>query len=208
MNASNNRAGIGMLAAAILILLAYHIPWIINPGAGLTLNAPDLAEWTTLHPAEAPGIITLFTSLLLRLPLVALAALLGVNSGRMWSSAWWIVAGLIVLLAALAAPPLEFVTDARDNTNYQQEFIVALAVIITGGFGLSGLMHRWRLPILVAVATTTIPAALIGLSRAYSRMSNFYLPAQIGLGGIMTAGAFAVVAMLAAGVMYKNRAAH
>lgn len=208
MNAFNNRAGIGMLAAAILILLAYHIPWIINPGAGLTLNAPDLAEWSTLHPAEAPGTITLFTSLLLRLPLVALATLMGVSSGRKLSGVWWLVAASIVLLAALAAPPLEFVTDARDNTNYQQEFIVALAVIIMGSFGLSGLMQRWRLPIMAVVPTTAIPAALIGLSRAYSRMSSFYLPAQIGLGGIVTAGAFAVMAMLAAGVMYKNRAAH
>ena len=42
------------LALLLLIigLCGYLLPWIVAPSSAMTLNAYDLAEWTSLHPLQ------------------------------------------------------------------------------------------------------------------------------------------------------------
>ncbi|MCU0513679.1 MAG: hypothetical protein MUE40_14060 [Anaerolineae bacterium] len=58
----------GLLVPAAL--LAYLLPWVVNPGAALTPGAYDLAEWVSLTPMARGQSPVLLTPLLLRLPLL------------------------------------------------------------------------------------------------------------------------------------------
>ena len=51
-------------------LAGYVLPWIVAPSAALTLNAYDLAEWTSLHPLQRQTSPPLLAPLELRLQLV------------------------------------------------------------------------------------------------------------------------------------------
>jgi hypothetical protein len=180
--------------AVAFMLLFYLFPWLVNPGVSLSLNAYDLAEWASLHPAVRNATPTLLTSLLLRLPLACLALLIAFTTRR------GLFPALIVLIAALALlPPPEFI-KALDDPNYRQQAALALLTLIGGVIGLSEILPRLRHLIAAALGLLGALACIIGLFQSYDLMRDFNLPTQIGMGGALLTLIFIIVA----GVEVKN----
>jgi hypothetical protein len=59
----------------LVLLIAYVLPWVLHSTSSMTLNAYDLAEWTTLSPAQRQVSPALPVALGLRLQLPILVAL-------------------------------------------------------------------------------------------------------------------------------------
>lgn len=170
-----------LLTIGILGLAAYCLPWLTNPGAGLSFGAYDLAEWTSLHPAVRGGNPMLLTSFVLRLPLATFGLIVGAmvfknNTG---------IRVIFVLLVAIALlPPLEFFTQYRDDPNYQQQFALA---IMTATVGLGSIVirsPRSNKALWVTFALIGAISGLAGLIQSYNLMQGFELPTSLGLGGL------------------------
>lgn len=114
-----------------IALCGYVLPWIITPTAPLSLNAYDLAEWTSLHPSQPTASPPMIVPLLLRLQLV----IIGISIALQTRSTMQRLIGLVIitLLALAQLPPLEFLTIERDNINYQQQFVLATTTLLVGG---------------------------------------------------------------------------
>ena len=81
----------------LLALIAYSLPWVVGPGAALTLNAYDLAEWTSLHPAVRTAALPFALTFGLRLlPLLVYMAFAIDSSSRQWER------GLLEMTPAVA----------------------------------------------------------------------------------------------------------
>jgi len=172
------------VSAGVLFLLgcaAYSLPWIINPGAGLSFGAYDLAEWASLHPAVRESNPMLLTSLFLRLPLACLGLLLtiGIFSEKIWPRLM-----LLSLIAFALLPPLEFFTQYRDDPNYRQQFFLAGSTMIIGVLSIA--VKRKGSVKLLVITLVMIGAisSLWGLIQGYSLMRTFDLPVQITFAGI------------------------
>jgi len=171
-----------------LMLVLYLLPWLVNPSVSLSPNGYDLAEWASLHPAVREATPALLTSLLLRLPLACLALLIAFTTRR------GLLPALIVLIAAAALlPPPEFV-KALDDPNYRQQAALALFTLIGGAVGFSGQLPRARHWIAVGISLIGALASGIGLLQSYELMRGFNLPTQIGMGGVLLALMFVLVA--------------
>lgn len=165
-----------------IALLAYCLPWLHNAGVSLSLNAYDLAEWTTLHPSVRAANPSLITSLLLRLPLPCLG--LAIAFGNITRSR--IVKIILLGLLSLALfPPLEFFTSARNDPNYQQLFALALITFITGLVVPVFTSPKQKHIIVIVLMIVGLIAALVGTLQANSLMETFKLPAQLGLGIVL-----------------------
>jgi hypothetical protein len=181
-----------MLWLAALALLACALPWVSNPGAGLSLNPVDLAEWTSLHPAIQAQSPPLLTTLLLRTPLLVVAALIGLSVGR---AARWPAALAIAALAVAQLPPFEFVRDF-ESANYRQQALMA-ALTLAGGWLALFAIQRGRAGIIGAVvALAGLIAAVFGAAGALGAMRDFGLPAQPGPGLFVYGAALAGVSVL------------
>lgn len=177
-------------------LLAYIAPWVVNPSTSLSLNACDLAEWASLHPAARVSNPLLLTSLLLRLPPVCLALIAGFHGARApkhWL--WWARVSFVFFIAAALLPPLEFFTQTRGDSNYQQQFTLTMITLIGGLAGLSDIAGKFRRHIIFVVVLIGGAVCVIGLARGYDLMLQFDLPVQIGFGGIAIAVVFFGAAM-------------
>ena len=118
-----------LLFLLLIGLLGYLLPWAVAPSAPMTLNAYDLAEWTSLHPAQRHSSPPLLAPLLLRAQLVILSLTFAlVVSRRPWRL---ISAATVAILALAQLPPFEYVYDIA-NLNYRQQFGLALASLIAG----------------------------------------------------------------------------
>ena len=110
-------------------LLGYVLPWAVSSSAPMMLNAYDLAEWTSLHPAQRQTTPPLLTPLLLRAQLVILSLTFALTASR---RPWRLIsAGAVVVLALAQLPPFEYVYDIA-NLNYRQQFVLALASLLAG----------------------------------------------------------------------------
>ncbi|MBZ0290443.1 MAG: hypothetical protein K8I30_22650 [Anaerolineae bacterium] len=165
--------GVGLAACAL--------PWVIHPGASISLGAYDLAEWTSLMPAVRDANLPLLPTLLLRLPLVCLAGIVA------WSTANRGLRGLFIVLAALALlPPLQFFSNTGD-INYRQQFTLALLAFIIGAVGFVVRLERRRAVVAVGFGLVGALAAIIGSIQAYTLMGDYQLPTQLGVGGVLFA---------------------
>lgn len=170
------------------MLVLYLFPWLVNPSVSLSPNGYDLAEWASLNLAVRDATPALLTSLLLRLPLTCLALLVAFTIRRN------LLPVLIVLIAAAALlPPPEFV-KALDDPNYRQQAALALFTLLGGSVGLSGLLPRARHWIAAGIGLVGALASLIGLIQSNDLMRGLQLPTQFGLGGILLAVMFMLVA--------------
>ncbi len=169
------------------MLLLYVLPWLVNPGASLSPNAYDLAEWASLHPLVHAQTPALLTSLLLRLPLACLALLIAFSTRRN------LISALIVIVIATALLPPELILPTSDP-NSQQMQLLAVITLVGGMIGVSGVLPRLRAWIAVAVALIGAAAGAIGVMQSYDLMHGFNLPTQIGLGGVALTIAFVLVA--------------
>ncbi len=165
-----------LLILLLLGLLGYVSPWAVAPSASMTLNAFDLAEWTSLHPAQRHTEPPLLAPLLLRAQLVILTLIFALTaSGR------WITALVVLLLALAQLPPFEYVYDIA-NLNYRQQFGLALFSLIAGlvatRFGHRRLMRF----LLIVLPVLGIVSVYAGVSQAFGVYRQLQSVASVGMG--------------------------
>lgn len=160
-------------------LVGYALPWIVAPSAPLTLNAYDLAEWTSLHPLQRATSPPLLAPLELRLQLLILSVIVGLMaSGRVNTS----ISALAILLLALAQlPPFEFVDDLR-NLNYSQQFLLALASLLLSLALLPFKFGRFSAYIMLALTLLGIGSAIHAHAQALDLFAVWSLEASVGAG--------------------------
>lgn len=174
-----------VIVLVALALVAYALPWIANPGTGLTMGAYDLAEWASIHPANRTASPTLLTTLLLRLPLVLLVFTLVLASQkyRRFSGEWWLVVVSLAVFVLATLPPLEFITENRHDPNYRQQAILALAVLLGGGLGLiRALRWRYAAGLLLLLLGLAVTCSWIGTLQAFDLMVDLRMPSELGPG--------------------------
>lgn len=183
------------LSLLLVALIAYAIPWLVNPGVSLSPNAYDLAEWASIHPAMRLTAPPLLTSFLLRLPLVCLALLFAYYAVYRGTSKW--IAILCVLLIAFALlPPLEFFTSPNSDINYQQQVILVIVTLIGGAIAVSGVAQRVYSPLVFICALVGTTACILGLAQGYDLMSYYNVPVRVGMGGVTLSASFLAFALL------------
>ena len=175
-------------------LVGYLLPWMVAPTAPMTLNAYDLAEWTSLHETQKQSGIFMAVPLLLRLqlPIIAVLAALSARGPLMKRMA----AAVVILLALAQLPPLEFLTISRHDSNYQQQFMLA-AVSLAAGLSLLACRPS-RLLVLVAVGLAIIGllSSLVGQHQAQRLYQLSLQEGTLGVGaGVL---ALAYIGMIAA----------
>ncbi len=181
-----------------IALIAYHLPWQGHPSAAFTLNAYDLAEYASIHPAARYSTFPLLAPLMLRLPLAALALIL-ILQGRpalSWETALHWALALIIIMRLL--PPPEFFTSARDDPNYRQQFALSAGTLISAALLLALTRDRptARRAALIAICAAGAAAGLIGWGLASS--PPLAAPVQnLGIGPgvpltVLSVGAFAL----------------
>lgn len=189
------RSSPALLAALLIgLAVAYILPWLTGPGAGLTFNGCDLAEWVSLYPAARAETPPLLTPLLLRLPL-ALAGLIAVVG---LASPW--LRALAAGVTALALmPPLDFFLGSSADPNYRQQF--ALTVGVLAG---SVLLTRWpsRRAACAGLGALGFLALAAGLPRAHSIAALAGIQVALGPGGLLMAALF--LALTARALLIKQ----
>jgi len=176
----------------IIAIIGYNLPWIVSKGASLTYGAYDLAEWSSLNPSVRSSSL-LLTSLLLRLPPLCLALAIGFRAHKFFS----INALLIIIITITLLPPLEFFTQFRDDPNHRQQFYIAVATLIGGALGLSGLLRGRQWLGTAFSSFLGISVSVIGLIQTYNLMRGFNLPVQIGIGMFTIVAALLGILVLA-----------
>ena len=126
-----------LVMLALLGLLGYLLPWAVASSAPMTLNAYDLAEWASLHPAQRQTTPPLLAPLLLRAQLVVLSSIIALSVSQRW-----VAAAAVVALALAQLPPFEYVYDIA-NLNYRQQFVLALVSLVAGQFRLAAACWLW-----------------------------------------------------------------
>ncbi len=96
----------------------------------------------------------------------------------------------IGLIAVALLPPLE-ILDTPNDPNYQQQALVAGIALVGGLLGVSGVLRRGQVGLMIAVGVVGVAAIFGGLGKAYSLMQGFGLPVSVGAGGVLLAGLFA-----------------
>ncbi len=171
------------------LMIGYLLPWItVSNTASLTINAYDLAEWASLHP-EVRAQPLLFTSLLLRLPLVLLALLLSLSARSAL-----VAMPLLGIVAAALLPPFAFIANTGDP-NYGQQFALALAALIGGLAVWFSFVRRWRGVVLLAIIAAGVLTTLSGFSLAHTLMRGFEVTVQSGGGVWFSLGIYALLAL-------------
>ncbi|MCY4018376.1 MAG: hypothetical protein OXG39_03125 [Chloroflexi bacterium] len=162
-NSAINARGNGVLVLLLLALAGYLLPWVTAPNAAMTLNAFDLAEWTSLHPIQQQAMPPLIVPLLLRAQLAILAVLIALWSISRNERFFAIL--FVALLSVSQLPPLEFLNNVAD-LNYRQLLFLALAtIILTTGLGLI-LPAQFRPFVIIFLAVSGIVTSLLGQSQA------------------------------------------
>ena len=195
----SRKSNTSQLFSAMLLALgcaAYSLPWLTNPGNGLSFAAYDLAEWTSLHPAVRNGNPAMVTALLLRLPLACLGLIISI--GFLREKLVYAIAAIVLTGIALL-PPLEFFTQYRDDPNYQQQFFLAAITWATGVVGIAIRQEHFTKLVVVLVIVAGAGSSLAGLLHGYVLLEQFKLSTQFGLGG------FSMVAIYATAALYFFR---
>ena len=168
----------------VLALGLYSLPWLVTPGASLTLNAYDLAEWTSLNPVVRDASPTLLITFGLRFLLLLIAAFVAFSPiANKWL--WWICAGFVLCLALALLPPFAFFGDSSGDPNYRQQFALSLLTLLAGAVGLSQRLARWRHPIQTGLVLAGLLSSAAALVEGASLMRLYALPVQLGIGGML-----------------------
>jgi hypothetical protein len=182
------------LLFALVALIAYSLPWIINRSAGLSFNGYDLAEWASLNLGTRATNPPMIPSLLLRMQLTLLALLIAINAGKPLTSwLWWLCGIFTAALTIAQIPPFEFFTIHRADPNYGQQFMLTIITFIGSLIGLSGLFSRWRIPISIIIALIGIVSSIAGYLQTQDLMRAFNLSSAIGIGVIAIAVSYVVL---------------
>mgnify|MGYP001554124038 CR=1 FL=1 len=184
-----------------IALFGYVLPWILISTNPMSLGAYDLAEWSSLHPSQPTSSPPMLVPLLLRLQLVIISTLIALHTHTILQR--WIGLCVIALLAVAQLPPLEFLTIARDNINYQQQFMLATTSLVIG----SGLIMRnpkqWQPIITIILLSIGIISSISGLQHAQELYTLSLQEHTIGSGLIVTVGAY-IVMLLSNGIRFTK----
>ena len=199
---SNQRTA--LLPGLVLVgLLGIALPWILAPSGAMTLNAYDLAEWTSLHPAQQGTSPPLMTPLMLRLQPLILSVLLGAiaAAGRMKAAALL----MILALAIAQLPPFEFLYDIN-NLNYRQQFFLAGASLLASSMLLAFKARPVSTLVCFALPPIGIATAIYGHSLASQLYHHFELDAAPGAGlWILSLSYAGMIAVEVAALQRKRR---
>jgi hypothetical protein len=164
-----------------IAIIAYLLPWAVNTTTGLTLGGYDLTEWLSLHPATHPSRIP---TLLLRGQLLILTLIIAWTAKKpLFTNGWWLRCVVIGLLVVAQLPPPEFLSWIGDQ-NQQQQALLAILSLTGGIIGLTGILHRFRHYLLVAIIIIGLLANIYVLTQIQARMQDFGLKATLGIGGL------------------------
>ncbi len=194
------RAWIGLtgVIGLALALVCYHAPWYTHTTAAFTLNAFDLAEWASLHPAVQASSPTLLTSFLLRAPQLALILALALHANCFGDArARWLLRTAALMIALRFFPPREFFGSAVSDPNFRQMMLLT-------GLGVGGVLaailaeklaHRWQGLLAAALLALGVGAGWWGLARAHTLLDNFEIAVSIGVGAVGYSAFSALVAV-------------
>ncbi len=189
MNPSNRHQPLFWLLIA-LALVAYVLPWVMNPAHVLDLNAYDLAEWLSLRPALA-------TSFLLRGQLLIITLLIALSSTPPRRTAgWWLRLIAVLVLCVAQLPPLEFIRNTADS-NQQQQFMLAALSVVGGAIGLSTWLASYRYHLLAGLSLTGIITCIIAIPQALHVMQAYRLPTTIDAGVIGMSAVYGAIGLYA-----------
>lgn len=182
-----------VLTLLLMALTGYLLPWIIAPSSSMSLNAFDLAEWTSLHPLQHSSTIPLLVPLQLRLQLLILAAIFALISKDLLSGA--VVAAVILLAAVAQLPPPEFIGQLS-NANYRQQFALACACALLP-FLMWRLKHeRHKLRIIISLSAIGIAIAVAGQMQADTLYRLVLEEGEPGLGMFIVAAAYIAIILV------------
>jgi hypothetical protein len=176
----------GYIAACVLGLLGYCLPFWSVSVVSLSLNGYDLAEWTTLHPAAQNASPTIYLSFLLRFASVGLIWLLTLGL-RLYSNQWLLITFVLVSWIFLL-PPFEFFTQSSSDLNYRQQ--LGIAILTFAGSWAIYLLPKHRLvgTALSVVAVLTLGSLVLGLLGTHALVGNLRFSAVVGVGPMIVAG--------------------
>lgn len=210
MQTATRRTLIGLLGVIGLglALACYFAPWYTHTTAAFTLNAFDLAEWTSLHPAVRADSPALLTSFLLRMPQLALIVALALHANGFGDArARWLLRAVALVIALRFLPPREFFGAATDDPNFRQ--MMLLTVLSAGGIAAAVLVgrlpQRWQAWGLTAVLALGVGAGWWGLSRAHPLLDSFEIAVGIGVGAPGFTVFAALVTLVALGARRRVR---
>jgi len=189
-------AGVIGLALALACTCA---PWYAHSTAAFTLNAFDLAEWTSLHPAVRASSPPLLTSFLLRAPQLALIVALALHANFLGDArVRWLLRVAALVIALRFVPPREFFGSAASDPNFRQ--MMLLAVLAVGGIAVAVLAgwlpQRWQGVLVTVTLALGIGAGWWGLARAHTLLDNFEIDVSVGVGAVGYTAFSALVAVM------------
>ena len=195
----------------VALLLAYVSPWLVGPGAALSFGGYDLAEWASLPPGVRSQSPPLIASFLLRFPLAAITLMLAFAAPYRRLSAGWLMvaAGMLILIAAQLPPP-EFLTSARNDPNYGQQFTLALISLVGGVVGLAAAPAFWRSLFAAVWAAVGAVVSVAGVLSAHELIAAYGIQVRTGAAAYVFVGLFVAAALWSALVFireigYRNR---
>ncbi len=181
------------LVLAIIGIVGYTLPWLVNPSTALTMGAYDLAEWASLHPQVHFESDLLLTSLLLRWPLAALALIMAFV-GNPHQNYFYFRLITFAGIALYLLPPLEFFTIARSNANYLQQFLLVAALVVIGGTGFVFLtQQKWRYFFTIVSSASGVIGSIWGVLEIADLMNGFALNPRPGLGVLFVVASFGLI---------------
>lgn len=196
--------------ALTLALVAYYLPWVWHPGAGLSAGAYDLAEWLSLHPVARASMLPLFPSFVLRAAFALLAMGVAVHGNRATQRAVrWSARIAALALALTLFPPLEFLTVARDDANYQQQFalgMITFLVIVGLTLRRGRLSMRAERVIFVGLMLLGVVCSVWGLLEGQRGLAWLGVPVALGAGGILYVLSLGLVGMTNAALLRAGSA--
>lgn len=179
-----------ILTLLLMALAGYLLPWIVAPSSSMSLNAFDLAEWTSLHPLQHSAAIPLLVPLQLRLHLLILMAIFALISKDLLPGA--VVAAAILLAAIAQLPPPEFI-EQLSNANYRQQFALACACALLPLLMWRLKHKRHKIRMIISFSALGIAIAVAGQKQASALYWLALEEGETGLGMIIVAAAYVAI---------------
>jgi hypothetical protein len=170
---------------SVIGTICYYAPWFTHKTAGFTMNAFDLAEWASLHPAVRSSTPPMLTSFLLRVPQLALVFVFALAANWLTDPrARWLVRGIAVLPLLRFIPPADFFRSATDDPNYRQmALLTGLGCgLVVLSIPLGRMATRWQSGLFSVVLFGGVGSGWWGLSRTRLLLDNFEIAIKTGPG--------------------------
>lgn len=179
-------------------IIAFYLPWLWHPSAGLSPGGYDLAEWISLHPAVRQASPPLWPSFFLRAEMSILAIMTALYATQLdTQTSRWIVRIVAILLALTLFPPLEFFTIARNDTNYHQQFALGITslVFVVATVWSYKVSRKMAGVLIIGLNLLGIGFGVLGLFKGRELMTALGINYSIGLGIILLVAALGFLAM-------------